>query len=348
MVNNKKQVLNNMDNIKTLKMLAVVALGASIATHAQAQSVKQTTKVGKGIYELVYSEKNNALFVTSVGTKSIYKLDANTLAIKDSIAVTDAPAFGIGLNDKTQKLYTTNTRTNSVSAIDIKTGKILNTIVAPSGTAHTREVLVDEDANKIYITDVGAGSKIWVIDGKTDKLDRIIENTGKTTTGMAFDKKNQKLYVTNMGSNQVGVIDIKLNKLVDSIPAGGEGPTNLVFDVKTDRLFIANQKTADVSVIDIQAKKVVQTIKTGAGALGITFDPIKNKVYVANRQSGTVTVIDANNYKVVADLKTGTYPNTVVVNKRTGHAYVTNKAQTKRDEPSFIDHNGDTVTMIAH
>lgn len=327
-------------------MVAVVAISTLTVTTSQAQTVKKTAKVGKGIYELVYSEKSNAIFVASVGTKSVYKLDPTSLVILDSISVADAPAYGIGINDKTQTLYTTNTRNNSVSAIDIKTGKIINTIVAPGGKAHTREVLADEDLNKIYITDVGGGSKVWVIDGKTNTLDRIIENTGKSTTGIALDKKAQKLYVTNMGSNHIGIIDIKQNKLIDSIPAGGESPTNLQFDAKTNRLFIANQKTADMTVLDLNTRKVVQTVKTGAGALGITLDAAKNIIYVANRQSGTVTVIDANTYKVLADLKTGTYPNTVVINKKTGVAYVTNKAQTKRDEPTFVDQNGDTISMI--
>ena len=171
-----------MITIKSLaKIATVVAISSLSAQGLQAQTVKQTTKVGKGIYELVYSEKGNAVYVTSVGTKAIYKLDAKTLAVVDSIAVTDAPAFGIGINDKTQTLYTTNTRTSSVSAIDIKTKKVINTIAAPGGKAHTREVLVDEDLNKIYITDVGGGSKIWVIDGKTNALERVIENTGKTS-----------------------------------------------------------------------------------------------------------------------------------------------------------------------
>ncbi len=329
-----------------VKITLTTALSITGLSFVQAQSVKKTVPVGKGIYELVYSQKGNAVYVASVGTKSIYKLDAKTLAVTDSIHLADAPAFGIGINDKTQTLYTTNTRVNSVSAIDLKTKKVINTIAAPSGKAHTREVLVDEDLNKIYITDVGAGSKVWVIDGKTNTLEHVIEETGKTTTGIALDKKAQKLYVTNMGSNQIGVIDLKLNRLVDSIPAGGESPTNLVFDAKSNRLFIANQKTADITVLDLAKRTVVQTIKTGAGALGIALDPVKNKVYVANRQAGTVTVIDATDYKVLANLKTGTYPNTVSLDPKTGNVYVTNKAQTKKDDPSFVDQQGDTVSLI--
>lgn len=337
-----------MITIKTLaKFAAILAVGNMLNSNLHAQSVKQSAKVGKGIYELVYSEKANAVYVTSVGTKAIYKLDPKSLAITDSISVAEAPAFGIGINDKTQTLYTTNTRTNSVSAIDMKTKKVINTIVAPGGKAHTREVVVDEDLNRIYITDVGGGSKIWVIDGKTNTLVNTIENTGKSTTGIVLDKKIQKLYVTNMGTNHIGIIDIKQNKLVDSIPTGGEGSTNLAFDAKTNRLFVANQKSADLTVVDLNTRKVVQTIKTGAGALGVSLDPVKGKVYVANRQSGTVTVIDANSYKVLADLKTGTYPNTVAIDKKSGNAYVTNKAQSKRDDPKFVDVNGDTVSLIA-
>lgn len=329
-----------------LKIAIVAASGAFSILGLQAQTVKHSAKVGKGIYELVYSEKGNAVYVTSVGTKAIYKLDPATLAITDSISVADAPAFGIGLNDKTQTLYTTNTRTNSVSAIDLKTKKILNTIVAPGGKAHPREVIIDEDANKIYISDVGGGSKIWVVDGKTNTLERIIENTGKTTTGLALDKKAQKLYITNMGSDQIGVVDIKLNKLVDSIPTGGEGSTNLAFDIKNNRLFVANQKSAGVTVIDLTSRKVIKTIKTGNGALGITFDPEKNRAYVANRLAGTVTVIDTKTFNVLADLKTGTHPNTVAIDTKTGNAFVTNKAQNKRDDPAFVDNNGDTVSLI--
>jgi len=337
-----------MTTIKSItKGTAVAVLIMLTGTGLYAQTVKQTARVGKGIYELVYSEKANGVFVASVGTKAIYKLDPKTLAVTDSIAVNEAPAFGIGINEKTQILYTTNTRNNSVSAIDIKTKKVLNTITVPAGKAHTREVAVDEDLNKIYITDVGGGSKVWVIDGKTNTLERVIENTGKTSTGIVIDKKAQQLYVTNMGSNQIGVIDLKQNKLIDSIPTGGEGSTNLAFDVKNNRLFVANQKSADITVVDLNTRKVVQSIKTGAGALGVTFDPVKNRVFVANRQSGTVTVIDAESFKVVADLKTGTYPNTVVVDKRTGNAYVTNKAQTKRDDPKFVDDKGDTVSLIS-
>lgn len=340
--------------MKTQKMMGLAVLAVALTgTTSIAQTLNKSVKVGKGLYEIVYSEKANAVYVAGVGARGqvagakVYKLDPKTLDVKDSIDVSAAPAYGLGLNDKTQILYTSNTRNNSVHAIDLKTGKILATISNGKEKSHTREVVVDEAANLIYVSDVGEASSIWVIDGKTNKFSHLIENTGKSTTGMALDAKNQQIYVTNMGTNEIAVIDLKTRKVSRSFPAGGESPTNLALDTKTNRLFVANQKTGDLTVLDAVKGTVLSTVKTGAGALGVSFNPVKNTVYVANRQGGSVTVVDAANYTVLADIKGGgTYPNTVTIDKKTGAAYVSNKAAGKRDDPAFVDPSGDTISMI--
>jgi DNA-binding beta-propeller fold protein YncE len=60
-----------------------------------------------------------------------------------------------------------------------------------------------------------------------------------------------------------------------------------------------------------------------------------------------VTVIDTKKLEVVDNIKTGgTFPNTVVLNKKDGSIYVTNKGQGKRDEPTYVDPAGDVVTHI--
>ncbi len=330
--------------------IAAVALFATTASYAQ--SVEKTQKVGSGLYELVYNQKDNSVYVASAGSRTkphgfVVKLDANTLAVKDSISLADNPPYGIGINNKTQKLYTTNTRNNSVSVIDLKTNKVLATIKPSFERSHTREVVADEVNNKVYVSDVGGGSKIWVIDGKTDKLEKVIENTGKSTTGMVVDAEKGKLYYTNMGTNNICVLDLKSHAVVDSFSTGGESSINLVLDKKTQKLFVANQKSNNVTVVDLKTKQVVKTIEAGKGALGIALDPVKRRVYTANRQDGTITAINADTYEVVSTLKTeGTFPNTITIDPKTGSLYVTNKAQGKRDEPTFVDPNGDVVSKI--
>lgn len=340
-----------------LPILALLALAAGAVTKATAQKVTQKVKPGKGLYEIVYSEKANAVYVAGIGSRGqqgagkVYKLDPATLAVKDSIDVSAAPAFGLGLNEATQTLYTSNTRGNSVHAIDLKTGRIIATIKHGKDKSHTREIVADEANNKIYVSDVGGG--IWVIDGKTNTYSHTIEAAGLSIAGLALDAKKSILYAIDMKSDKIVSYDLKKNTVIDSFPAGSKGAINLVLDAATNRLFVANQGNGDVTVLEAATGKLLQTIVTGKGALGINFSPAKNWVYVANRGEGTVTIIDAATYKVLSTLETGSHPNTVALDKK-GNAFVTNKAKSaprpapgETPKPQPEDENGDIVTLIS-
>jgi YVTN family beta-propeller protein len=340
--------------------LGVTALMASIVLSAGAQSaapkpaVDKSARVGDGVYEVVAGA--DAVYVATTGRRGgpdakpeakVVALDPKTLEIKKAIDVSSAPAFGLGLNEKTQMLYTSNTRNGTVSAIDLKTGTIAATIKSDDDPkAHTFRVLPDEANNKVYVSLASKDGKIWVIDGKTNTIAHTI--TGLVSpTGLALDPAGNRLYAALMGSNEIAAVDLKTNEVVARYPAGGERPTQLAFDAKTNRLFITNQTSGDMTVLDTRAGTIVKTLKTGAQALGIGFNPNTNRIYVANRQAGTVSVIDAATYELVADLPAGSLPNTVAIDRRTNVAYVTNKAKRGgRGAPPVDDPNGDTVTMI--
>src|SRR5690606_27367362 len=320
------------------------------AIQASAQQVEKSAPAGRGVYEAVINQQDGFLYVTGAGSRTspggaLYKIDRTDLSIVDSISLTENPPFGIGINNKTQTVYTTNTRTNSVSAVDLKSGKLIATFNHGGEKSHTREVLVDEDNNIVYVSDVGDPSSIWVIDGKTNTFSHLIPNTGKTTTGMTFVDGKDKIYVTNMGEDAIAVINTKTKAIEKTFPSGGESPVNIVSDGK--RLFVTNQKSGTVTVLDTEGT-VLKSIETGAGAIGIAYDPVKNRLYSANRQTGTTTVIDANTYAVLADLPTGSHPNHVKVDAK-GAAYVINKTKGGRPvegQPVVVDTNGDTVTKI--
>ena len=342
------------------KLLSIAALALTIgAANGFAQKINKTQKVGGGLYEIVYNEKDNLVYVAATGKRGekggakIYKLDPNTLEVKGEIDVNAAPAFGLGLNSKTQTLYTTNTRSNSVSAIDLKTGKIIATINHGKDKSHTREVVADETTNKIYVSNM---TDVWVIDGKTNKFSHLIEGLGEGVTGMAINTAKQVLYVTNMGSDKepanITAYDLKAGKVIKSFATGVKGSINLVFDAKGKRLFVANQGDGVVTAYNEEGK-LLANVKTGEGALGINYNPVKELIYVANRRAGTTSVIDAKTYKVVAELKTGTFPQTIAIDKKSGKVFVTNKAQGgprpkpgETPKPAPEDPNGDVVNVI--
>jgi YVTN family beta-propeller protein len=339
-----------MKKLRHCLFASALLFGSAWSTLAQPTVGKSAKVEAVGIYEIVFNPTENAVYVASAGPRGenvgkVLKLDPKTLQVLSTIEKGAERPYGLGLNVKTQTLYTTNTVTGTVSAVDLKSGKI--TVIKKDGLKpHFREAIVDEESNTVYVSVAARGnSSIWVIDGNKNELSRIIENTGNVTTGMALDKANNRLWITNMSDHKIAAIDLATDKIVQTFEAGGENPTNLILDAKTNRLFVANQKTNNLTVLDAKSGALLKAVPTGEGALGVNFNPQNNRIYVANRGAGTVTVIDAKSYEVLANLPTGTHPNTVAVDVKTGAAYVTNKA--KRMPEGETDAAGDTVSLIA-
>lgn len=339
--------------------LSLGLLVPGLAVRAQSTpavpAVDRQVKVGAGLYEIVVSEPTNSIWVASTGAgqQRVIELDATTLAEKRSISTADAPAFGLGINTKTQMLYTSNTRAGTVSAIDLKKGAVVATIgVASDPSAHGYRVLVDDVANKVYVSIVATPSKIWIIDGATNTLEHVIEGVGARVTGLALDRAGNRLFGASLASNEIVEINLATRTVARQYPSGGERPTQMAYDPATRRLFVTQQGTSNVVALDTTTGTVIKAIDTAQQALGIGFDAARNLLYVANRGGGKVTVINAETYAVVAQIEAGTMPNTVAIDSRDGTVFVTNKARPAGRgraagvAPAPPDEGGDTVTRI--
>lgn len=337
-----------MKNIFHISLAGMLIL--SFGQQGIAQTVKKSSKIGDGIYELVFNGKNNSLYVASTRGNAeqpvIFQLDAKDLSVKDSIVLSSA-AFGLGINEKTQTLYGTGTRAGAVLAIDIKTKKVLATISNGQDGGHTREALVDEKNNKVYVSDVKGG--VWVIDGKTNRFSHMLEGIAGAT-GLALHAQQQRLFA--ISKNKVVFYDLKQNAVVDSFATGGDRAINLALDSKRNQLYIAHQGSGNVTVMDADKGTILHTLAAGEGALGIVYHAATDRVFVANRAAGTVTVINAADHSVLNNIPSGSLPNTVAVDAK-GNAYVSNKAngggrpkKGEKPKPSN-DPNGDIVTLIS-
>ncbi len=346
-------------------LLAVIGVTTVVAAQsADRPSVRKTAKVGNGLYEIAVSPSTGSVYVASAGSRTapggtVFVLNGNTLDVLKTIDVSSAPPYGLALNDRTQTLYTTNTRSGSASAINLKTGQTTTITSDTDKNAHLREIAVDEAANVIYASSFGDPGRVWVIDGQTNTLSRVLENVGRGTAGLAIDHAAGRLYVTNINTAEVAVIDTATGHVVQRFPAGGERPTNLALDAKTGRLFVANQGPGTVTVLDVKTGKLLATLTAGAGTLDVELNPAANLVYAANRVNGTVSVFNATTYAPLTTLETGGAPNTLAVDSKTGFVYVTKKTRpgpgrgrgrggdgTPAAAPPPDDGQGDTVALI--
>lgn len=348
-----KAITNTCRTLRPL-LLATALFSASGWLAVQAEDLNQA--VGKGVYELAVSPKDNALFVATAQNSSgdggtVFRLDPDTLAVQQSIN-TELKSFGAAINPQTNVLYIGNTVNGSVTAIDASSGKVLNTLVLDSRKRsetvrplQPRQVAVDAKTNRVYITGLGPQSVVWVVDGSTLKLVSTIPNTGKMGTGLAVDSDAQKVYVTN-GDGELVTINARTNAIEKKQKIDGDKEhffLNIALDTRGQRAFLTDSKQAQVLVVDLRNQQVIQRIDVPE-SLAVLFNGDRDELYVTHRKAGEVSIIDASSYKVKRTVKTPALPNSLALSADGKVLYVSVKQPGSRKAPPK---NPDSVMRIA-
>ncbi|MBS6033158.1 MULTISPECIES: 7-bladed beta-propeller protein YncE [Pantoea] len=348
-----KAIINTRWALRPL-MLATALFSASGLLAVQADELNQP--IGKGVYELAFSPKDNAVFVATSQNSNgnggtVFRLDPTTLAVQQSIN-SDLKAFGAAINPQTNVLYVGNTVEGSLTAIDASSGKVLNSLLLDgrkrSETVRPlqpRQVAVDVKTNRVYVTGLGPQSVVWVVDGSTLQLISTVPNTGKMATGLAVDSAAQKVYVTN-GDGELVTLNARTNAIEKKQKIDGDKEhffLNIALDTRGQRAFLSDSKQAQVLVVDLRTQQVIQRIDVPE-SLAVLFNQDRNELYVTHRKAGEVSIIDASNYRVKRSVKTPGLPNSLALSADGNTLYVSVKQPGSRKAPPK---DPDSVMRIA-
>ncbi|EGD8366342.1 YncE family protein [Escherichia coli] len=331
-------------------LLGSLLVASSFSTQAAEEMLRKA--VGKGAYEMAYSQQENALWLATSQSRKldkggvVYRLDPVTLEVTQAIH-NDLKPFGATINNTTQTLWFGNTVNSAVTAIDAKTGEVKGRLVLDDRKRteevrplQPRELVADDASNTVYISGIGKESVIWVVDGENIKLKTAIQNTGKMSTGLALDSKGKRLYTTNADGELI-TIDTADNKILSRKKLLDDGKEhffiNISLDTARQRAFITDSKAAEVLVVDTRNGNIL--VKVAAPeSLAVLFNPARNEAYVTHRQAGKVSVIDAKSYKVVKTFDTPTHPNSLALSADGKTLYVSVKQKsTKQQEATQPD-----------
>ena len=331
-------------------LLGSLLVVSSFSTQAAEEMLRKA--VGKGAYEMAYSQQENALWLATSQSRKldkggvVYRLDPVTLEVTQAIH-NDLKPFGATINNTTQTLWFGNTVNSAVTAIDAKTGEVKGRLVLDDRKRTEevrplqRRVLVADDAtNTVYISGIGKESVIWVVDGGNIKLKTAIQNTGKMSTGLALDSEGKRLYTTNADGELI-TIDTADNKILSRKKPLDDGKEhffiNISLDTARQRAFITDSKAAEVLVVDTRNGNILAKV-AAPESLAVLFNPARNEAYVTHRQAGKVSVIDAKSYKVVKTFDTPTHPNSLALSADGKTLYVSVKQKsTKQQEATQPD-----------
>ncbi|EPI5070382.1 PQQ-binding-like beta-propeller repeat protein [Escherichia coli] len=331
-------------------LLGSLLVASSFSTQAAEEMLRKA--VGKGAYEMAYSQQENALWLATSQSRKldkggvVYRLDPVTLEVTQAIH-NDLKPFGATINNTTQTLWFGNTVNSAVTAIDAKTGEVKGRLVLDDRKRteevrplQPRELVADDATNTVYISGIGKESVIWVVDGENIKLKTAIQNTGKMSTGLALDSKGKRLYTTNADGELI-TIDTADNKILSRKKLLDDGKEhffiNISLDTARQRAFITDSKAAEVLVVDTRNGNILAKV-AAPESLAVLFNPARNEAYVTHRQAGKVSVIDAKSYKVVKTFDTPTHPNSLALSADGKALYVSVKQKsTKQQEATQPD-----------
>ncbi|ENB0757118.1 YncE family protein [Escherichia coli] len=331
-------------------LLGSLLVASSFSTQAAEEMLRKA--VGKGAYEMAYSQQENALWLATSQSRKldkggvVYRLDPVTLEVTQAIH-NDLKPFGATINNTTQTLWFGNTVNSAVTAIDAKTGEVKGRLVLDDRKRteevrplQPRELVADDATNTVYISGIGKESVIWVVDGENIKLKTAIQHTGKMSTGLALDSKGKRLYTTNADGELI-TIDTADNKIISRKKLLDDGKEhffiNISLDTARQRAFITDSKAAEVLVVDTRNGNILAKV-AAPESLAVLFNPARNEAYVTHRQAGKVSVIDAKSYKVVKTFDTPTHPNSLALSADGKTLYVSVKQKsTKQQEATQPD-----------
>ncbi|EFI3691922.1 YncE family protein [Escherichia coli] len=331
-------------------LLGSLLVVSSFSTQAAEEMLRKA--VGKGAYEMAYSQQENALWLATSQSRKldkggvVYRLDPVTLEVTQAIH-NDLKPFGATINNTTQTLWFGNTVNSAVTAIDAKTGEVKGRLVLDDRKRteevrplQPRELVADDATNTVYISGIGKESVIWVVDGGNIKLKTAIQNTGKMSTGLALDSEGKRLYTTNADGELI-TIDTADNKILSRKKLLDDGKEhffiNISLDTARQRAFITDSKAAEVLVVDTRNGNILAKV-AAPESLTVLFNPARNEAYVTHRQAGKVSVIDAKSYKVVKTFDTPTHPNSLALSADGKTLYVSVKQKsTKQQEATQPD-----------
>lgn len=346
--------------VQVSKPAAATVFELKISPDIKPQGEKQFTitnaPVTNGLYQIAYSPKNDALFVTSsvgrppVKESQLSKIDPKTLTItaKTMPAVDPERAeqvmaiYGLAIDDKNGTVWTTNTRAGTVAVYDQNDLTLIKQFEHNSAP-HSRDVVVDAELDRVFVSSP-TSDQLYVFNTKTlDALEPITipSNTRQAFAAMSlsYDLATHTLYTVSRSSNELALIDGKQLKPIKTITLPGiKNASGVAVAPTHKRAFVTGQASDNVVIIDLDSDAILHNVLVGAGALNVLWDEKTQLAYVANRGSDTLTVINING-DIVANLPVGSFPNHLTTDSK-GHVYLVNKSRGKDDK------SGDHITKI--
>lgn len=369
----------------------------------------QRQALAPALVEMAYSTRQKALYVSAPDWKdqtksSVLRLNPATLQIEARIPQ-QVKGFGVALDDQNHHLYLTQGMDGAVGVVDTASNRTLPAIkvqekvnleaayrqagikgarldyllaelkrfnISDDYLYKLREAKFDAQTGRLFLPGLGYGvdSVLFVVNTRTQKLEKVVPGFGFYAVGIAIDEKGRRVFVSNM-QGQLMTLNADTLELISTQEIQADQLLNLVYDAETDRLLGVDQGIdrdkprnnylqASYSLrseghrlfaLDAKSGKVLLSEPTEPVPIGLLLDQKRQHIFVANRNGvrvdkgeGSITVFDAKTLKRLQTLNLPPHPNSFALDGTDNTLFVT----VKNDVESTKANKPESVVRIPH
>jgi YVTN family beta-propeller protein len=267
-----------------------------------------------------------AVVVTNYGDDSVSFVNAETLAVEDTIGLPGEP-FAAVVSDDRAYVSTSSASQDAVSVIDMNTKTVIATYPLAFGVT---ALAISPDGKRVYAGRTGRDHvDVAVIDTTAERIGTIDIATGAGigVDAIAVDPTGKRLYVatTDARGSQLVVVDAETAR-VDRKVWVGSPIRDLAFADGTAYVLTSDRaRGGAVSVIDMSTNRITDTVELGVGApTQMTLSPDTSRAYIVDYDH--VAVMCMLTHTVVNTVTVEARPSCVTESSDGGRLYIADYA----------------------
>ena len=195
-----------------------------------------------------------------------------------------------------QRLFVSALGNNTVEVVDLKSGKVANTI---SGLKEPQGTLYVADKKRLFVAS-GKDGTLKMFDGTSFQLLKTVEY-GDDADNLRYDAARQRVYV-GFGGGALGELDTEGQKIAET--KLDAHPESFQLEKGSPRIYVNLPGSRKVAVVDREAHSVVASWGMGLtlGNYAMALDEADHRLFVVSRVPARLVVMDTATGKVLQKL----------------------------------------------
>lgn len=212
---------------------------------------------------------DSLLAVTSEESRHVVIIRVSDGEVVRAIPTDQGGSHMLALIGDGGRIYTSNGGDNSVSELDVGTGRHVRTFAVPP---RPEAITVTPSGDEVWVGSNSRGT-VSVLNTETGEYVEVLDGFGWPYR-ILITPDNRLVLIPDLRNNQLRFVDRQSRRELKVLDIADSGPEGITLSGDGKVAFLALSQRDQVAVIDLEAMEIVRYIATGSRPDGIAYSPL--------------------------------------------------------------------------